>query len=174
MGSWPFGLDGLMTVFDFVLLTVIVLSAGFGAWRGLAGEVLALAAWVLAVVSAWMFGEEVGQALFSNLIVDVSMRLVAGFALVLLLVLFLAGLIRFAVREFIKAVGLTPTDRALGVLFGLLRGLAIVVLLVALGGLTPMPKEKWWRQAKLSAPAETLVVAMKPWLPDGLARRIRF
>ena len=49
-----------------------------------------------------------------------------------------------------------------------------LVVLVALGGLTPMPKEKWWRQAVLSAPTETLVVALKPWLPDGLARRIRF
>ncbi|HEY5763507.1 MAG TPA: CvpA family protein [Rhodocyclaceae bacterium] len=163
-----------MTVFDFVVLAVIVISAAFGGWRGFAGELLALAAWVLAVVAAWMFGEEIGQAVFGNLIDDVSMRLVAGFVAVAVLVLFLAGLIRFAVREFIKAVGLTPTDRALGVLFGLSRGLAIVVVLVALGGLTPMPKEKWWRQAVLSAPTETLVVALKPWLPDGLARRIRF
>lgn len=163
-----------MTVFDYVLLAVVLISAAFGGWRGFAGEVLALAAWILAVMAGWMFGEEVGQALFRNMISDLSIRIVAGFVVVLLLVLFLAGLIRFAVKEFVKAVGLTPTDRALGVSFGVLRGLAIALVLVAVGGLTPMPKEPWWRQAKLSAPAETMVVALKPWLPDGLAKRIRF
>jgi membrane protein required for colicin V production len=163
-----------MTAFDFAVLAILLLSAAIGGWRGLASEMLSLAAWVLAIFAAWMFAAEVGQSLFSKAIADQALRWAAGFAVVLLLVLLFAGLMRFAVREFIKAVGLSPTDRALGVSFGLLRGAAIVVVLVAIGGLTPLPRESWWRQAKLAGPAETAVVALKPWLPEGLARRIRF
>lgn len=163
-----------MTAFDYVVFGVLIVSSLIGAWRGFAGEVLSLAAWVLALIAGWLFAEQIGQLLYGSLILDASLRLAAGFATILVLVLLLVGLVKFAVREFIKAVGLTPTDRLLGVSFGLVRGLAIVLLLAALAGLTQFPKEPWWRNAILSGPVETLVIGLKPWLPDDLAKRIRF
>ena len=48
------------------------------------------------------------------------------------------------------------------------------VVLVGLGGMTSAPTQAWWRQATLAAPLETAVMATKPWLPDDLAKRIRF
>jgi membrane protein required for colicin V production len=50
----------------------------------------------------------------------------------------------------------------------------IVLVLVAVGGMTSVPKEKWWSEAHLSAPLETAVLASKPWLPPEMAKRIRF
>jgi membrane protein required for colicin V production len=66
------------------------------------------------------------------------------------------------------------TDRLLGVIFGVARGLVIVFVLVAVGGMTSVPKEKWWSEAQFSAPLETAVLASKPWLPPEMAKRIRF
>ena len=37
-----------MTAFDYAVLAVIAASALLGLWRGVVGEVLALAAWVVA------------------------------------------------------------------------------------------------------------------------------
>ena len=50
----------------------------------------------------------------------------------------------------------------------------IVLLLVALAGMTMVPKETWWGDAMLSAPLETAVLAVKPWMPQEVAKRIRF
>jgi membrane protein required for colicin V production len=137
------------------------------------GEVLSILAWVIALVAAWMFGASVGAGLFGG-IHDHSIRLVAGFATVVVLVLVVVALLKLALRGLLKAIGLSVTDRLLGVLFGLLRGLAIVLLLVAVGGVTPLPRQGWWRDARLAPPLETVVLAGKPWLPADVAKRIRY
>ena len=162
-----------MTAFDYVVLGIVIVSAVVGAWRGLVGEVLSILAWVVAIVAAWMFGADVGAGLFGSLR-DQSLRLVAGFATVVVLVLVVVALLKLAMRSLLKAIGLSVTDRLLGVMFGLLRGLAIVVLLVAVGGLTAAPRQTWWREARLAPPLETVVLAGKPWLPADVAKRIRY
>ena len=54
-----------MTAFDYAVLAVIAASALLGLWRGVVGEVLALAAWVVAFfvaraealqVAGWLAG----------------------------------------------------------------------------------------------------------------------
>ncbi|EXI80540.1 MAG: colicin V production protein [Candidatus Accumulibacter sp. BA-94] len=84
------------------------------------------------------------------------------------------ALLRLVIRGLIKALGMTLSDRLLGVIFGVARGLVIVMILVAVGGMTALPKEKWWSEACFSAPLETAVLASKPWLPSDVAKRIRF
>ena len=48
------------------------------------------------------------------------------------------------------------------------------VVLVAAGGMTPLPQEQWWREAQFAPPLETAVLAGRPWLPPDVAGRIRF
>ena len=48
------------------------------------------------------------------------------------------------------------------------------LILVALGGMTSLPKERWWREAHLSPPFETAVLASQHWLPPEVSKRIRF
>jgi membrane protein required for colicin V production len=40
--------------------------------------------------------------------------------------------------------------------------------------MTSAPRQPWWRQATLAVPLETAVLALKPWLPADVAKRIRF
>lgn len=161
-----------MTVFDYVVLGVVLASLVLGLWRGLVGEVLALAAWILAILAAWQFGPEIGALITA--IPDPGFRVLAGYAAVALGVLMLVALVRFAVRGLLKALGLSAADRALGVLFGIARGLLIVFILVAVGGMTSAPTQPWWTEARLSPPLETAVLASKPWLPPEAAKRIRY
>lgn len=162
-----------MTVFDYVVVGIVVASLVLGLWRGVVGEIIALVAWVLAFFAAKLWGAEIAQALFGG-ILDPGLRVVAGWVAVFVIVLLLMALLRLAVRGLLKALGLTLTDRLLGVIFGVARGLLIVLALVALGGMTTMPKEKWWSEARLAAPLETMVLASKPWLPTEVAKRIQF
>ncbi|MCL2635238.1 MAG: CvpA family protein [Betaproteobacteria bacterium] len=162
-----------MTIFDYVTIAVIGFSLVFGLWRGVIGEMLALIAWVAGIVAAVEFGEETGQALLTG-VADPAVRTLGGCVLVFLGVLVAMSLIRLAVRGMVKALGLTVSDRLLGMAFGLARGVLLMMVLVGLGGMTAAPKQDWWRKAALAPPLETAVLIARQWLPDDLAKRIRF
>jgi len=162
-----------MTVFDYVFLGILGLSAAVGLWRGLVSEVMALLAWVLAVFLAWR-NAHMAAPLFSNWIMEPAWRHVAGFVAVFVAVLLVAALLRFLLRELLRAIGLGPADRLFGAFFGLMRGLAIALVIVLLGGLAGMSREPWWSDALFAPPLETAVIAAKPWLPDAVADRLRF
>jgi membrane protein required for colicin V production len=49
-----------------------------------------------------------------------------------------------------------------------------LLILVLAAGLTAVPREPFWREAKLVAPLETAAVAVKPYLPKALADRVRY
>lgn len=162
-----------MTVFDYVVIAIVLASAALGLWRGVVGEIIALVAWVLAFLAAKWWGTELAQVFFSG-ISDPAVRICAAWASVFVVVLILMSLLRLAVRGLLKALGLSLSDRLLGIVFGMARGLVIVMALVAVGGMTLVPKERWWTEAYFSAPLETSVLASKPWLPPEVSKRIRF
>lgn len=162
-----------MTFFDYVVIGIVGLSLAFGLWRGVIGELIALAAWGVGLFAAIHFGGLLGNMVFAS-ISDASLRMLAGCVAVFVGVLVVAALIRMLLQRMIKALGLTLSDRLLGMAFGLARGVLVAMILVALGGMTSAPKQIWWREATLSPPLETAVMVVRPWLPDDLAKRIRF
>jgi membrane protein required for colicin V production len=89
-------------------------------------------------------------------------------------VLVIGWITRLALSSAVRASGLAPADRALGSVFGLVRGLIIVLVVVLLAGLTPLPREAFWREAALSGPFETAALALRPYLPGGLAQRMKY
>ncbi len=162
-----------MTVFDYVFLAILGLSALVGLWRGLISEVMAVIAWMVALFAAWRYNEQAAEV-FVGLIVEPLWRQVAGAALVVFGVLILAALIRYLLRQLLQAAGLGATDRFFGALFGIARGLLVAVVVVLIGGLAGLSQAPWWTQALFSPPLEMAVVAAKPWLPAVVADKIRF
>jgi len=161
-----------MTVFDYALLLLLVVTASLGFWRGLVSEVLSLVAWVLAIIVARLYAAQVATWLTA---VDHPVgRHALAFVLIVLAVLVLSGLLRWLLREILKAAGLGVADRILGASFGFVKGLAIAFLIVLAGGLLGVSQASWWRQATFSPMLETAVLAARPWLPETVAKRVRF
>jgi len=162
-----------MMAFDYGVLAILACSMLLGAWRGLASELLALAAWVVALLAASEAAAPIGATL-AKWITDPALQILAGFMLTVVVVLFAAALLRLTIRKLLSAVGLGPTDRFLGAGFGFIRAMVIVIGLVLLGGFTALPRQKWWRDAYLAPPFETAALMLKPWLPQRLARRLQY
>jgi len=162
-----------MTGLDYVVIGVVGLSLLFGLWRGVVGEIIALLAWGLAIFAAVKFGATIGNLAFAGL-ADPALRALAGCVVIFVGVLVVMALFRMVIGSMVKALGLSVSDRILGMVFGLVRGVLVCMVLVGLGGMTSAPTQSWWREATLAAPLETAVLAAKPWLPDDLAKRIRF
>ena len=136
-----------MTPADIVICLLIVLSAVIGLVRGLLRAVLSLAAWVAAFLLALYFSPALARTLESTLEND-SIRLVAAFAGIFIVVLILASLVQWLLAKLIDATGLSGTDRFLGFLFGSLRG--VILCIVILIGLRPFAENsEWWRNSIL-------------------------
>jgi membrane protein required for colicin V production len=162
-----------MTGFDLCVLAILAISLLLGLWRGLVSEVLALAAWVLALLAGKTFSSDAAPAL-AGVIKDPTLQMSVAFALIVVAVILLVALVRFLLRELLRAAGLGVADRLLGACFGLGRGLLVVLLGVLLAGLTSLPRSTWWQESMLAPPLETAVLAAKPWMPAAMAKRIKY
>ena len=162
-----------MTIFDYVVLVILVVSVLLGVIRGIARELLSLAGWVAALVVANFFAADFAPMLPVG-IAGESLRMLVAYAALFLVTMLVMSLVIMLVSAMIKSVGLVLADRLAGSLFGLVRGLVVVLLIVLLAGLTALPKQPFWRQALLSEPLETGVMMLKPWLPEDLSMRIHY
>jgi membrane protein required for colicin V production len=162
-----------VTIFDYAVFGILGASCLLWLWRGLISEVLALTAWVAAFIAARTWGGE-AATYFEGVVAEPALRYAAGFVAVLLFVLVTFAVARLVLSLVLKAAGLAMVDRLLGAGFGVLRGLLIVLVGVLLAGMTALPKSQWWRNAWLAPPFETAVIALKPWLPVEVAKRIHY
>jgi membrane protein required for colicin V production len=100
-----------------------------------------------------------------------SARAALGYAVVFIVVLLAGALITWLLRKAVKGSGLSGTDRMLGLAFGLVRGALVVVVLVLLAGLTPFPRDAWWRESRALPAFERLAAQLLAQLPESVARR---
>jgi membrane protein required for colicin V production len=162
----------MLTAFDYAVLLVIGLSALRGAWRGFVSEVFGLIGWIAAFFIACRFVGLVVPYIPANWPGGTLTQWVIAFALLVIGVVLVAGVANALLSRIAQASGLGGVDRSLGLLFGLVRGVLLVLLLVAAAGLTELPKQDFWRDALLRPFAEQGVRELKPLLPDGLAAYI--
>jgi membrane protein required for colicin V production len=162
-----------MTLFDLAVVVIVGLSALLSLIRGLVREVLALAAWVVAFLAANVFAGEVAPWL-PDAIPTEALRLLAGFLVVFLLVLISVSVLAILASKLVKSAGLGVEDRLLGGVFGLARGMLVVMILVLLAGLTSLPRQPVWRNAVLSDPLVAFAGSIKTWLPADLSQRITY
>ena len=162
-----------MTVFDYAVLAIIGISILVSVLRGMVRELLALLSWVVALWLASAFAPDVALFLPKEVPNDM-VRLLAAFAGLFFAVLLLMTLVTIAAAELISTLGLTPLDKGLGAVFGLARGVLIVLVLVMLAGMTALPREKAWRNAMFSAPLEAVVMQAKEYLPEAFRQRIHY
>ena len=162
-----------MTAFDFIAIGVIAISVAFGFWRGLVREVLSLLSWIAAFWLARLFAGVVAGWMPSSW-THQGLRYAIGFIAVMLVSVLVLSLMSVLVARLVKVAGLTASDRMLGAVFGVLRGLLFVVVLVLAGGMTSEPREPYWRKALFSKPLQTMALWVKPLLPEDIARRVSF
>ena len=157
---------------DYIILAVLGLSVLIGLWRGLISEVLALAVWAAAFWVAWTFGPSV-SAYFEHSISLPSARLIVGYGLCFVAVLILGALVRLALGRLIESTGLSGTDRLLGMLFGLARGVLLVTLMVFLLGFTAFTRDPWWHESQLLPQFQGMAVWLGQHVPDSVKRYLQ-
>ena len=161
-----------MSWLDILIIAILAISTIISVMRGFAKDAISLAAWIMA------FGIAISLADKFALILPQSMedpRLRLGVAVA---ILFIATLVMGMVANFMLkgVINLTEThslDRSLGALFGFMRGLVIICILVVLGAFIGLNQVDWWKASALIPMAESIINILLPILPDRLTQFIR-
>lgn len=136
-----------MNIADAAILLIIVVSSLLSLRRGFTREAFSLATWVAAFIIARLFGPAL-ETLLSGSISTPSARMAVAFGLLFAATLVMGALINHLLGELVRVTGLTSTDRLFGMVFGAVRGVLLVVVLVALGKHL-FAADGWWRQSQL-------------------------
>lgn len=161
-----------MAALDWIALAVVAASLLMGAWRGLVFEVLSLSGWLLALWAAYAWASDLAVVLPMGES-GAAWRLVAAFVLIFLSVVFAAGLVAALLRKLFSAIGLGPADRSLGALFGMARGVLMLLVLAVALRLAGLDGEPWWQESRSSAWLAQGLQVLEPWLPEAFADRLR-
>ena len=153
-----------MTGFDFVLLAILAISVVLGLLRGLLKEVLSLVAYASAFLAAIWWGPTASDW-FSQWITQPFVSMALAYLSVFIGVLLAIGFVNMTLSALLSKTGLTPADHGLGAIFGLLRGVLFVLVLVIIAGYTPLPEESWWKNAMFSKQVVSVVQQLKLKLP---------
>ena len=159
----------MLSAVDWILLAVLGLSLLLGVWRGIVQEVLSLAGWVVAFYVSQMYAPSAA----AWLPMDGSsqmLRYAAGFVVVFIAVLAATVLVSWMVKKLVSAVGLGPLDRLLGSIFGLMRGVVILLAASVIVGMTPMRETEAWKQAQGAQWLQQLLHVLKPVLPADFGK----
>jgi membrane protein required for colicin V production len=154
-----------ITLLDIVLIVVMLISGLLAMVRGFMREVLSIIAWVLAAgATLYSYAKLLPYAkqYFNNDIVA-TVAVVAG---VFLLTLLVVSIITVRVSDMVLDSRVGALDRTLGFLFGLARGLVIVVIaFMFFNWLVPDRSQPEWVK---SAKSRVVLSGTGDWLKQQL------
>lgn len=161
-----------LTTLDYVYVGVIVASTLWATFRGGVYETIATLSWVVAAIAArfaspWL--DKLLQSWFSLSDSTVG-TLVASYFIVFFAVLMLVGFLNQKLRDKIQGSIMNVTDKTLGVIFGIIRGVVVMGIFYwgALWYYSDIPfLPKWLSQARTRPIMQITAVKLDDWFFPG-------
>jgi membrane protein required for colicin V production len=156
-----------VTVLDCLIVLVIVVSAGYAAWRGFLWETLTIFAWVGAAFACLYFGPYM-IPLTRSLVTAPWLASLLAYAGVFLAVFIPLAFLSHRFSESVKHSPIGPLDRAAGVAFGVVRGLVLVGLAyLAFTYFVPIRNHpRWLTEARLLPMVQSTADMLLNVVPD--------
>jgi len=133
---------------DVFILVLLIGSTLIGALRGFIREAVSVAFWIVAIWASWKLGPGIEPHL-GGLLADPNVAPWAARLMILVLVLVLGWLVGMLLNHYTHSLGFGPIDRILGLIFGIVRGMLLLGLLIIGGELLQLNHEDWWVHSNL-------------------------
>lgn len=157
---------------DYIILLILGLSILISVIRGFVREALSLATWITAFWAGFHFLDALRE-LLADYIHTPSLQYGAAFLIIFLTILIMGNIVGYLLGKMIDVTGLSGTDRVLGSIFGLGRGVLLVSIMLLLASFTPVTKDSWWRTSLLIPQFESIELWLKDMLPDSINNQFR-
>ncbi|QND50050.1 CvpA family protein [Rhizobium lusitanum] len=158
-----------ITIFDGIVIGVILFSAVLAMVRGFSREILSIVSWGGSAVAAYyLYSLLVPYALHYT--ADTRIATIASAAVIFLIALIIISFITIRIADFIIDSRIGALDRTLGFLFGAARGLLLMVVVVAFWNwlVAPPARPEWVNNAKSKPFLDSMVEKLKSALPENI------
>ncbi len=146
-----------LTLLDFILIGIMLISGLLALMRGFTREVLSLVAWGVAAIAAYFaikqpklieFAMQNVPYLEKEMVAQIA---VGGAAFIITLII--VSIISVKISDFVVDSAAGAFDRSLGFVFGLARGFVFVAIAYLFyGWLLPFDKQEPWVRTAMSLP----------------------
>lgn len=163
-----------ITIFDGIVIAIVLFSAVLAMVRGFSREVLSIASWGGSAAAAYyLYPVLVPYA--KNYTDDDRIAIAGSVALVFIVALIVISFITMKIADFIIDSRIGALDRTLGFLFGAARGILLLVVAVAFWNwlVDADHRPDWVNNAKSKPFLDALVVKLEAVLPDDIEPQIR-
>ena len=159
-----------VTFLDCLIVLVIIVSAGYAAWRGFMWETLTIFEWVAAAFACLYFGHYL-IPMMGSLVSLPWLAAVLAYAAVFLTVFIPLAFMSHRFSESVRNSPIGHLDRAAGVAFGVVRGLVIVGLAyLAFTYFVPIRQQpRWLTEAELLPMVQSTSQVLLSVVPDAPA-----
>jgi membrane protein required for colicin V production len=137
-----------LTTLDYILIGIVIASSLIGFLRGFVHESLSLLIVLAALWLAFEYSARV-EFYFVDVIPNANARLWAAVIGIILVILLLGTAIKNVILHFMKKSKSTYLDKFVGFMFGILRGIVIIGLVVWGISNTPLKEKPWWKDSAL-------------------------
>jgi len=143
-------MDVHLTIADFVVLGILMISGAIAWHRGFMKETLTVSAWLVAALAA-VFLWPATKPFARSLVGPETLADILALLGVFLLALIPTSFVSFRLSEIVRDSRAGPLDRSLGFVFGVARGLLVVgVGYLVFASLAPTKTQPdWVREARL-------------------------
>jgi membrane protein required for colicin V production len=158
-----------MNLADYLVIAAVLVSAIIGAVRGFLREAIALVTLIIALFLAWHFADLI-EPYLGGLLAKPPASTWAARTIIFLVVLLIGMGAAAILGYFVRLSLFSGTDRFLGFLFGLLRGIVLLGVFVMLGQLLRLDSEKWWERSRLMPFGESVATGLRAIVGETLAK----
>lgn len=163
-----------ITIFDGIVIAVVLFSAVLAMVRGFSREILSIASWGGSVAAAYYL-YPVLLPYARNYTDDDKIAIAGSAGVIFLIALIIISFITSRIADFIIDSRIGALDRTLGFLFGAARGILLLVVAVAFWNwlVDVRTQPEWVTQAKSKPFLDGLVAKLEAALPDNIEPQIR-
>lgn len=154
---------------DLFVIVLLILSALRSLFRGLVHEVLSLLGWIIIIVAIRFYSPILGEMLMGWFPIEKIPAVLSAVVFLLVSLLSLQFLLIKTVKGMISVTGLSIIDRLLGGVFGVLRGIVILVLpLMFLRDLSVANEHELWQGSQCLPFLLELEALLTQWFGGSL------
>ena len=155
----------MLTLLDDIVLALLLIFLILGGWRGFWLEAMSLLGWFIAFFA--------GRALSPKLVAWIpetwfhteTARFLLAFAIIFICTLILARLVSLGLTRLSRFIGLGPLNILLGMVFGLCKGVILVMIATVILGMTPIVEQPYWKASLLRPYLEQGIAQARPFFP---------
>lgn len=156
-----------LTLFDIAVIVIVLISAVLAMVRGFVREILSVASWLLAAIAAIYLHEPL-RNLIEPYIENETLALIVSVAVIFIVVLVVVSYITIRIADYVIDSRIGGFDRLFGFLFGLARGLLLVVVAFAFFVWLVDDQPEWIANAETRPLLTDLSEQLAAVLPDDI------